>query len=184
MNIQEISIEEFEKNIYSKYVTLFPEDEQRDWKNIKETYHNGIERFYKILLDEKNIIGFIMLEKIENMPFYIDYFAIYQEYQGKGYGTETLKILLQNIIKDTGLCIEIEKENQDDINTIRRSNFYKNLGFKKVNSEYELYNVKYTPYIYDILNRFSKEEVNKIMFNYYGKNCGKEAVAKHCKIIK
>jgi hypothetical protein len=29
-------------------ITSFSEDEQRDWKNIKETYHNGIEKFYKI----------------------------------------------------------------------------------------------------------------------------------------
>ncbi len=46
------------------------------------------------------------------------------------YGTMALEYLIKNIIKDTPLCLEIEKETEKDINTIRRAKFYRNLGFK------------------------------------------------------
>lgn len=54
------------------------------------------------------IIGFIMLEKLQNNPFYMDYFAIKKEYQNQGLGTNALKILLNDVIKEKGLFIEIE----------------------------------------------------------------------------
>lgn len=36
IDIIEITINEFKKNIYDKYIKLFPEEEQRDWKNIEK----------------------------------------------------------------------------------------------------------------------------------------------------
>lgn len=94
LKIIEISIEEFENKIYNEYITLFPEEEQRSWKKIKQTYENGIEKFYKITL-ENETIGFFMLEKAgEEYPYYLDYFAIFKKYQNKGYGTEAIKKLL------------------------------------------------------------------------------------------
>lgn len=59
-------------------------------------------------------------------------FAIFEKYQGNNYGTMALEYLIKNIIKDTPLCLEIEKETEKDINTIRRAKFYRNLGFKKL----------------------------------------------------
>ena len=38
----------------------------------------------------------------------MDYFAIKKEYQNQGLGTNALKILLNDVIKEKGLCIEIE----------------------------------------------------------------------------
>lgn len=49
-----------------------------------------------------------MLEKLQNNPFYMDYFAIKKEYQNQGLGTNALKILLNDVIKEKGLFIEIE----------------------------------------------------------------------------
>lgn len=46
------------------------------------------------------IIGFIMLEKLQNNPFYMDYFAIKKEYQNQGLGTNALKILKTEIIPE------------------------------------------------------------------------------------
>ena len=60
---------------------------------------------------------------------------------------------------------------------------YKNLGFKKIEAEYLLYNVLYTPYIYGEKSSLDKDEINKIMFDYYTINCGEEAVKKNCKLI-
>ena len=38
IDIIEITIEEFKDNIYNKYIKLFPEEEQREWKKIEDTY--------------------------------------------------------------------------------------------------------------------------------------------------
>ena len=83
---------------------------------------------------------------------------------------------------DKGLIAEIEKVKEDDLQTINRLNFYKNIGFKEVGSEYLLYNVCYEPIAY--LNNIDKTLVDKSLFEYYITNVGKEDLEKNCKIIK
>lgn len=184
MKIVEIDIKEFEEKIYNEYVKLFPKEEQRDWEKIQVAYRKGIEKFYKITENEL-IVVFFMLEKIgDNYPYYLDYFGIFKEFQNKGYGTKAIKMLLTDVIKNQDLYIEIEKEDEENFITIKRAEFYKRLNFKKVNSEYLLYEVLYTPYIYTNCNDVDKDKVDKIMFEYYLMNCGKEEILKNCKIIK
>lgn len=184
LEIIEINIEEFENEIYEEYTTLFPEDEQRSWKKIKATYEKGIEKFYKITLNNE-IIGFFMLEKAgEGYPYYLDYFAIFKKYQNKGYGTEAIKKLLKKICIKEDLVIEIEKEEEENPLTIKRANFYKKLGFKKVYSEYLLYKVLFTPYIYTQKQNINKKQIDEMMFKYYVINCGEQEVKKNCKINK
>lgn len=184
MKLKEIDIKEFEEKIYNEYVKLFPEEEQREWEKIKIAYEKGIEKFYEITENEL-IIGFFMLEKIgDNYPYYLDYFGIFKEFQNKGYGTNTIQLLLSQIIKNEDLYIEIEKEDEENYITIKRAEFYKKLNFRKVESEYLLYNVLYTPYIYTSSNDIGKDKVDKIMFEYYFMNCGEEEIKKNCKKIK
>lgn len=178
-----IDIKEFEEKIYEEYIKLFPEEEQRDWENIKNSYNKGIEKFYKIVKNN-TIIGFIMLEKIcDTYPYYMDYFAIFKRYQNKGYGTQAIKQLLIEIGSNQELFIEIEKEEESNYITMKRAKFYERLGFKKVKSEYLLYGILYTPYIYTKNDNVNKKRVDKIMFDYYIINCGKEAVQNNCKLI-
>jgi len=178
----EIDIKEFENMIYERYTKLFPEEEQREWSKIRDIYNKGLEKFYKIVLDNL-IIGFFMLENNEkDYPYYLDYFAIFEEYQNKGYGTKAIKKLLIEIIDNKGLCIEIEKEDDDEPMTMKRAEFYKKLGFKRIDSEYLLYSVLYTPYVYNYT--CDKETVDKIMFDYYTINCGENEVEINCKIVQ
>lgn len=184
LEIIEINIEEFENEIYEEYIILFPEEEQRSWDKISKTYEDGVEKFYKITLNSETI-GFFMLEKAgEEIPYYMDYFAIFKEYQNKGYGTEAIKKLLEKICINEELAIEIEKEEDTNPVTIKRANFYKKLGFRKVDSEYLLYKVLYTPYIYTKKEYIDKNKIDEIMFKYYVINAGEESVKKNCKIIK
>lgn len=106
LEIREISITDFEKSLINDYKTLFPEDEQRNWEGVRRTYNENIEKFYSIVNNMK-IVGFIMLEKMENMPFYMDYFAIKKEYQNQGLGTNAIKMLLNDVVKENGLCIDV-----------------------------------------------------------------------------
>ena len=120
IDVVEITINEFKENIYDKYIKLFPKDEQRNWGKIEKTYKDGIEKFYKIILKDMTI-GFFMLEKLsDNYPFYIDYFAIFNEFQNEGYGTKAMQILGNKITDGKGLIAEIEKEN-------KQSNYYKKI---------------------------------------------------------
>lgn len=182
IDIIEITINEFKKNIYDKYIKLFPEEEQRDWKNIEKNHKKNIEKFYKIQL-ENITIGFFMLEKLSNdYPVYIDYFAIFNEFQNKGYGTKSIQVLINKIVGTNGLIAEIEKESIENPITIRRVEFYKRLGFNKTGSEYLLYDVLYSPITN--INCIDKEKMDSIFFDYYKVNGGENAVKAKCKIIK
>lgn len=183
IDVIEITINEFKEKIYDRYIKLFPENEQREWRKIENTYKKGIEKFYKILLDDITI-GFFMFEKLnDDYPFYLDYFAIFNEFQNKGYGTKAIQILTNKIVKNNGLIAEIESENEDNPITITRLEFYKRLGFNKTGSEYLLYDVLYTP-ITNINKNISKEKMDIIFFNYYKTNCGEHDIKTKCKIVK
>lgn len=180
LDVVEITIEEFEDNIYSHYIELFPKDEQREWKNITKTYNLGIEKFYKIVLDNETI-GFFLLEKIKDYPYYVDYFAIYKKYQNKGYGFEAFSKLIDKY-KDIGVIGEIEEVKDDNLITVRRFEFYKRLGFRKIGSLYYLYNVLYEPIVVNC--NLDKEAIDKIFMDYYITNCGEEEINKNGKFIK
>lgn len=182
IEVKEITIEEFENQIYDGYILLFPDEEQRDWDKIRVTYNNGIEKIYAIV-SEDTIAGFFMLEKINNYPYYLDYFGIFKQYQNKGYGTQAIKELIKKVGSE-GLIGEIEKEDQNDIKTIKRFEFYKRLGFRKIDSEYYLYKVYYTPIECCNSKEISKERYDEIFFDYYKLNCGEDEIRKKCKIIK
>ena len=47
--------------------------------------------------------------------------------------------------------------------TIKRFEFYKKLGFKKIGSEYLLYNVYFNPIVYGEIKNINKEKYNKIL---------------------
>ena len=183
IDVNEITIDEFKDTIYSNYLKLFPIDEQRSLKKIEDTYESGIEKIYKIT--HNNItIGFFMLERINNSyPYYLDYFAIFEDYQNKGFGTEALKVLINKIVKDCELIGEIEKVSDDNPKSIKRFDFYKKLGFRKTSREYLLYNVYYNPIIYSKSKDFDSNKYDKTFFDYYKINCGEEEVKKKCRII-
>ena len=124
-----------------------------------------------------------MLERLNNnYPYYLDYFGIYKEYQNKGYGTASIKYLLNNIILDNGLVGEIEKVDNNDFKTVKRLEFYKRLGFKKIESEYLLFNVLYNPLVY-LSKPIEKNEIDNILFKYYKTNSGLDDFNKYCKMV-
>ncbi len=183
IDVVEIELDEFKKDIYNKYTKLFPKEEQREWEKVENTYNEGIEKFYKIIWENKTI-GFFMLERIkDSYPYYLDYFAIFKEFQNQGLGSKAIKKLLAKIGANNALIGEIEKENPNNPITIKRFLFYSKLGFKKIDSEYLLYNVLYTPLIYTKNKEIKKRELDKIFFEYYLINCGEKEVKRNCKII-
>ncbi len=64
IDVIEINIEEFKNDIYNEYIKLFPKDEQRSWNKIVNTTNSGIEKFYKIIYENKTIGFFCYLQII------------------------------------------------------------------------------------------------------------------------
>lgn len=182
VEVKEITIEEFEEKIYDKYITLFSKEELRDWDTIKEIYNKKYEHFYKIM-DDDTIIGFFILEKIGDYPYYLDYFAIYNEYQSKGYGSLSIKKLLEDVIKDDGLIGEVEEVTEDDPITVRRWKFYEKLGFKKFDDVKFSYTVLFDLIIYPYNYNLTGLKVAEILYDYYRINIGEEETKRLCNII-
>ena len=184
IDVIEITFEEFKDSIYKEYVELFPIEERRELTRIKSTYDRGIEKIYKIVHDNI-LIGFFMLERIDDSyPFYLDYFAIFKEFQNKGYGTKALEKLIKKIIIDKEICGEIEKVDLKDAIKLKRFEFYKKLGFEKIDSEYLLFDVIYMPIIRSKSKNIDKDKMDKIFFDYYKINSGEKRAKKNCRIIK
>ena len=182
IDVRKINIEEFENKIYDRYIQLFSKEEQRDWKTIKVAYQNGIEEFYGIY-DENSLIGFFMIERINDYPYYLDYFAIFNEYQSKGYGSLSIKKLLEDVIKEDGLIGEVEKVTETDPITVRRWKFYEKLGFKKFDDVEFLYTVLFDLIIYPYNYNITGLRVAEILYDYYKINIGEEETKRICKIV-
>ena len=73
---------------------------------------------------------------------------------------------------------------KDEQRNWNKFEFYKRLGFKKIESEYLLYNVYYNPIVYCESKNINKELYDRIFFDYYLINCGENEVKKNCKIIR
>lgn len=179
--LKKITFEEFKKDFYKNLKKMFPKDEQRDLDSIQKTYESGNEQIYKVRLEDKTSIGFFMLEKLPDYPYYLDYFTIFKGYQDKGYGSSVMKAILDRICVEDGLCAEIEKVDSENEQSMKRWDFYKKMGFRLVNSELEVYHVLYNPIIYSD-EKYTTKEVVRTLFKYYNLNCEEEAVSKYCKI--
>ena len=188
VNIQEIDINEFEKNIYSYYLEIFSENERKTLKMIKSSFDEGYTKIIKINKSD-NLCGYMIINKIkENQYAILDYFAILPQYRSKGIGTKALKLLIDEETKNKGIFIEIEKiglgkDDKENILREKRKVFYEKVGFKKLNYDFVLFNVVYTPYIYSNIEE-KEEKIVKQVFNMYEVIIGKNKVEKNCKYIK
>ena len=174
-SIIEITIDEFKKEFLEKFEELFPEKERRPLNKITASYHDGVEKIFKIV-SNNDAVGFILLEKLPSHPYYIDYFAIFTEYQGKGYGTEVIQLLKKEYI-DSGIIAEIEKVEATDFITQKRLEFYTRNGFKTIDSEYFIYGVTFMPIVLGVVEE--KETLDKIYRDYYIANTSEELVKKY-----
>ncbi len=190
MNLEKIDIKEFKKIIYPKYKEIFPQVERKPYTEIKKSYKNQIVDIIQII-EENKVVGFITTNSLENNPYLqLDYFAIFPEYQGKGYGTRAIK-LLKEIYKDYyGIFIEIESiehsktEEEREIRQ-RRARFYEDLGFCNMNFDVELFRVIYSAYILPCKkDKFVDKEVTKNIFQIYTAICGEKRTKRNCKVLE
>ena len=100
MQLKEITFDEFKDKMLDSYEELLSEDEQKPLSIIKRCYNLGVQKIYGIVVDN-NYVGFITIEKLgDDYPYYGDYFAIFKKYQNFGYGSESFKWFLEDVVND------------------------------------------------------------------------------------
>ena len=187
IDLQYVDINIFEKNIYQYYLENFPKEEERKTlEEFENAYNNGYVKFIQIL-NNSQLIGFMILNIKDNGYMILDYLAILPQYRNKGYGTEAVKRLIKLSSKNKGIIIECEKiskkrDYKENTLKIKREKFYEKLGFKKMNFDLLLWNILYTPYVFS--NDYINEDlVASEMLAIYKLIYGKELVNQNCRIL-
>lgn len=191
LELKDITIKEFKKDIYNDYCLLFPKDERKNYKTLKKNYNDNILKIYKIE-DSGTYIGFMIFNHIdESKILQFDYFGILPKYQDKGYGSKSIELLKTKMkeysyiygeVEKPGLGKSIEENNLRE----RRIKFYQKLGFYRLKYDLELYKVIYIPICLNINidEKLSDEKIIEEAFKIYFSILGKRNIIKNCKIIK
>ena len=186
IELKSVDIKEFKKNLYSQYMKLFPKNERKLLSLLKECYVRKILTILEII-DDKQIVGFMILNKLPKSKYLqLDYFAIFEQYQSKGYGSKALRKLQEISTRYNGIYIEAEKpdEAEDGVKN-KRIKFYERLGCYKLNLSLDLFNVIYTILILPTSDKREDDDtIMKDIFDIYNEVARKKAVKKYCKIIK
>lgn len=188
MELKDIDIEKFKKEVYSYYLEIFPEDERKPLELIKSSYEKHYTKIIEIIY-KNEMVGFMLLNRVKDNGYAVlDYLAILPQHRNSKFGTKALQILLEQEKENSGIFIEIEKVglgNSEEENLLRekRKRFYEKIGFKKLNFDLSLFNVIYTPYLFS--NKKDHEDiVIEEIFSIYKAISGKERIRKNCKVVK
>lgn len=190
INLKEIDYREFEKSVYIHYVEAFPRIERQSKKTLKKLYKENIIKFIKIR-DETVDVGFMICAVCEGNPYvWLDYFAIYKEFQGQNYGTKGA-LLLKDFFSDyDGIYGEFEKEGlgrdkKENENRTRRAHFWKNVGFELLDIDLYLYGVVYSSCVLkNSKKNISNEQIVEYGFQLYKAVMGEDNVIKNCRRLK
>ena len=191
MNLINIGIEAFKKEVYSEYIKIFPKEERKELKIIEQNYDKKITKFIKIC-ENNQFVGFFIINTIKNSQYVqLDYFAILEKYQNKGYGTKAIQLLKSQMEAYDGIFVEIEKlglgkDKQENLLRERRAKFYETLGFEKLNFELKWFeSLILSIYVLPISSyKDTDEKIMENMFQIYISVHGKEKVDRDCKVIK
>lgn len=188
IELKSVDIREFKKNLYFQYMKLFPKNERKPLSLLKKCYVKKILTILEII-DENQIIGFMIINKLPKSKYLqLDYFAIFEQYQSKGYGSKALKKLQEINTRYNGIYIEAEKpdetEEEDSVKN-KRIKFYERLGCYKLNLNLDLFNVIYSILILPTSDKREEDDIiMKDIFDLYNEISGKKIIKKYCKIIK
>ena len=191
MNLVNIEIEEFKKEVYPEYIKIFPKEERKELATIEKNYNKKITKLIKIC-ENNQFVGFFIINTIKNSQYIqLDYFAILQKYQNRGYKKKAIQLLKSQMKAYDGIFVEIEKlglgkDKQDNLVRERRAKFYETLGFKKLNFALKWFeSLILSIYVLPISSyKDTEEKIMENMLQIYVSVHGKEKVERDCKVIK
>lgn len=111
------------------YEESFPANERREWNQLIDLLKNDLFTFNGIY-HQQQLIGLITFWDLNGFCF-IEHFAIRNTEQGKGYGTQVIKLLEQN---DNILILEVEEPFTEIAK--KRISFYARLNFSVNEASY------------------------------------------------
>lgn len=188
IELKDIGIDEFKKDIYSYYLEIFPEDERKPIELIQSSYEKKYTTIIEILY-KNEIAGFMILNRVKAKSYAVlDYLAILPQYRNNKIGTKALEILLEQEKESSGIFIEIEKvglgkDEEENLLREKRKNFYEKLKFKRLNFDLFLFDVIYTPYLFSNIED-NEDIIIKEILEIYESISGKERIKQNCKVIK
>ena len=121
--------------LYSELEKQFPKCEMKPKEIFAQIIQNPSYKVYFITNDYNNKCGYFTFLELEDNTILIDYFAINKEYHSQGIGTKTFNEM-KKYFSYNGCYLEVEQKSKQDINTIRRANFYEKLGAKLIDIQY------------------------------------------------
>lgn len=150
------------------YESAFPQDERMPFSMLLGMLDEK-HRMYA-LLDKEVFIGFAYL--YQNTDSFLYYFAVREEFRGKGYGTQTLFLIRQlegveNIVLDIEEVIEGSPDHDE---AEKRRNFYLNAGFHRTEIRYHFFGVDYE--IMAAAENYSRREYEKLAWEIWGVAAG------------
>ena len=112
------------------YESLFPPNERMPFERVLQKRDAGVMQLLSVEDDNGELLGFVNITLCLDV-LALNYFAILPEKQGRGYGTEVIRLLCERY-PDRSIIIDIEDDGVDSDNSeqrIRRRAFYERLGF-------------------------------------------------------
>lgn len=134
MEFKETNKDIIARELYTSLTSQFPQDEMKSFDTFEKILQNPKYKVFSIC--ENNLVyGYFTYYEFEDNTILVDYFVIKKEYHSKGIGSFTFNEL-KKLSKYDGCYLEVEKYNSNEINTLRRINFYKKLGAIKLDINY------------------------------------------------
>lgn len=140
------------KKIYSDMLFQFPASELKQYEKFQKILGENYSAYD--VIEDGIPVGYVVLF-LWNDFIFIDYVAIFKEFQSKGYGGKILETLKEKFNSKKGCFLEVEKPDESKPNTLRRIRFYQKHGAEKIGINYlypnetgflpmDLYYIKYS----------------------------------------
>lgn len=137
--IQILPLNQNDKNlfeeIYKDMLIQFPTEELKSKAHFQKLFESE-DYIFSIICSNNDKIGYITHTKTESGHIWVDYYAIYREFQSSGFGSKALKKLFEENKDSKGCFFEVEPINPEKENTAKRQKFYTRLGCKKFDFAY------------------------------------------------
>lgn len=124
---------ELPADIFSDMEKQFPPEELKSFETLRKFLSGDYYKF-AIFYDNKEPVGYILF--LQNDFLWVDYVAVFEQFHSKGYGSKILRSLFEKYSNLKGCFFEVEPENPEIIQTVKRLKFYKKIGCEILDFEY------------------------------------------------
>ena len=126
----------FFETVYADMQKQFPLCEMKSREAVLRLLKCG--RYHLLIaFDDKMPVGYLIVYlDSRSHALWLDYFAVFKPFHGKGYGSHLLPLLKKNYSQMRGCYLEVEKPEMHKIDSIRRVRFYRRNGARRLDLDY------------------------------------------------